>query len=308
MPPFAVRRQRGQALLPRHTQLRLGGRGDTGRVGVAGAQRLRDAGVQAGHRGAGQVRRRRGFRGRARGGLVGELPGPGAERTGAPRRAREPRHRHGHRPAARRARRRDGQPLLPDAQRQRGRRRLQAQQRLQRRGAGVPARHQACRCRPGRAVGARPERPPARRRRRGRGRGVGGRTRRARRAPAGDVRRGNQLLHAGRRAAPARHIARDLRRAGRDAAPGAGAAPRRPGDAVRRRAGDDPGRIVACADSTAGDGGRGRAAPHRGAGRRPGRLPPMPRASSLRAPPPRCRSPSPGSRPRCCSAGPMCWR
>ena len=85
---------------------------------------------------------RRGLRGGARGRLVGELPRPGADRPGAPRRAREPRRQDRRRAPARRACRRDGQPLLPDAQRQRRRLGQRPQQRLQRRREAGPAGHQ----------------------------------------------------------------------------------------------------------------------------------------------------------------------
>ena len=219
---------------------------------------------------------------------------------------REPRHQDRRRAPARGAIRRDGEPFLPGAQRQRGRLGQRPQQRLRRRGEAADAGHPQRQRRPRRLVGDRPERPPARRRGRSGRRRAGRGARRARRAPAGDDRCRHQLLHAGRRAAPARHAARDLRRPGRDPAPGAGAPSGRPGDALRRRARADRRRIGTRADPAAGDDCGGLAAPHRGADRRPGL--PCARASSPGAATWPCRTSSPDSPPRCCSAGPTCWR
>ena len=231
---------------------------------------------------------------------------PVLSRPGAPRRAREPRRQDRRRAPARGAIRRDGEPFLPGAERQRGRLGQRPQQRLRRRGEAAAAGHPHRQRRPRRLVGGRPERAPARRRGRSGRRRAGRGARRARRAPAGDDRCRHQLLHAGRRAAPARHPARDLRRPGRDPAPGAGAPSGRPGDAVRRRARADRRRVGARADPAAGDDRGGLAAPHRGADRRPG-LPCREHRALARR---RWPSPtsSPDSPPRCCSAGPTCWR
>ena len=155
-------------------------------------------------------------------------------------------------------------------------------------------------------LGGRPERAPARRRGRGDRRRAGRGGRRAWRAPARDDRCHDQLLHAGRRAAPARHPARHLRRSRRDPAPGAGAPAGRPGDALRRGARADRCRIGARADPAAGDDCGGVAAPHRGADRRPGLPWREHRALARRRWP--SRTSSPDSPPRCCSAGPTCWR